>query len=121
MRRRAGFSFTTFNRVQKRVETFLYTCKDSLLASAFRMKFITATLITLISLGSALPAPGKLASRQETVKGFDISGWQDSVDFVGAYNAGLRFVMIKATEGTSFIDSTVSAKLILAHILNGIS
>ncbi|KAL4931409.1 lysozyme [Aspergillus undulatus] len=38
------------------------------------------------------------------VQGFDISNWQTSVDYAGAYNAGARFVMIKATEGTTFID-----------------
>ncbi|KAL3457519.1 glycoside hydrolase superfamily [Aspergillus heterothallicus] len=38
------------------------------------------------------------------VHGFDISNYQASVDYQGAYNSGARFVMIKATEGTSFID-----------------
>lgn len=30
-----------------------------------------------------------------TVDGFDISGYQESVDFAGAYKSGARFVMIK--------------------------
>ena len=42
-----------------------------------------------------------------TVKGFDISHYQNSVDFAGAYKDGLRFVIIKATEGTTYIDPKV--------------
>lgn len=30
-----------------------------------------------------------------TVQGFDISSYQPSVDFAGAYKSGARFVMIK--------------------------
>ncbi|KAJ6150637.1 hypothetical protein N7471_001836 [Penicillium samsonianum] len=45
-----------------------------------------------------------------SVQGFDISGYQPSVDFAGAYAAGARFVMIKATEGTSFISSSFSSQ-----------
>ncbi len=42
------------------------------------------------------------------VQGFDISNWQSSVDFRAAYNSGARFVIIKATEGTDFIDKKFS-------------
>ncbi|KAL4964306.1 lysozyme [Aspergillus stella-maris] len=42
------------------------------------------------------------------VQGFDISNYQSNVDFAGAYNAGARFVMIKATEGTTFTDRSFS-------------
>ncbi|KAJ5505177.1 hypothetical protein N7463_008051 [Penicillium fimorum] len=45
-----------------------------------------------------------------TIQGFDISGYQPSVDFAGAYAAGARFVMIKATEGTGFISSSFSSQ-----------
>ncbi|CAP86879.1 hypothetical protein E8E15_001991 [Penicillium rubens] len=45
-----------------------------------------------------------------SVQGFDISGYQPKVDFAGAYAAGARFVMIKATEGTSFISSSFSSQ-----------
>ncbi|KAL3476015.1 glycoside hydrolase superfamily [Aspergillus californicus] len=38
------------------------------------------------------------------VQGFDISNWQPTVDYEAAYTSGARFVMIKATEGTSYID-----------------
>lgn len=33
-----------------------------------------------------------------SVQGFDISGWQPSVDFAGAYASGARFVMIKVRD-----------------------
>jgi GH25 family lysozyme M1 (1,4-beta-N-acetylmuramidase) len=58
------------------------------------------------------------------VQGFDISHYQSSVDFQGAYDSGARFVIIKvirahythtkeltscqATEGTTFIDPAFS-------------
>ncbi|CDM37063.1 CAZyme family GH25 [Penicillium roqueforti] len=45
-----------------------------------------------------------------TVQGFDISSYQPSVDFAGAYKSGARFVMIKATEGTSYTSSTFSSQ-----------
>ncbi|RDW64450.1 lysozyme [Aspergillus mulundensis] len=38
------------------------------------------------------------------VQGFDISNWQPTVDYDGAYASGARFAMIKATEGTTYID-----------------
>ncbi|KAI7969038.1 hypothetical protein EIK77_008229 [Talaromyces pinophilus] len=43
-----------------------------------------------------------------TVQGFDISSYQPNVDFSAAYSSGARFVIIKATEGTTYIDSTFS-------------
>lgn len=41
--------------------------------------------------------PISLDSRADrpTVQGFDISHYQTNVDFVGAYEAGARFVIIK--------------------------
>ncbi|KAI1820508.1 glycoside hydrolase family 25 protein [Xylaria intraflava] len=49
-------------------------------------------------------ANGALAA----VQGFDISNYQPSVDFAAAYSAGARFVIIKATEGTTYLDPTFS-------------
>ncbi|KAI1105398.1 glycoside hydrolase family 25 protein [Jackrogersella minutella] len=50
---------------------------------------------TLLSLGSVALA---------AVPGFDISHYQSSVDFAAAYSSGARFVIIKATEGTTYVD-----------------
>ncbi|KAF9891811.1 hypothetical protein FE257_003292 [Aspergillus nanangensis] len=41
---------------------------------------------------------------QATVQGFDISHWQTSVNYAGAYGAGARF----ATEGTTYTDPSFS-------------
>ncbi|KAL2155770.1 hypothetical protein VTH82DRAFT_512 [Thermothelomyces myriococcoides] len=49
------------------------------------------------------------AGVQAAVQGFDISHYQSSVDFKAAYNSGARFVIIKATEGTSYIDPKFSS------------
>ncbi|KAI1751120.1 glycoside hydrolase family 25 protein [Xylaria castorea] len=59
-----------------------------------------ATLASLLGL-----ANGALAA----VQGFDISHYQSSVNFAAAYSAGARFVIIKATEGTTYIDPSFSS------------
>ncbi|KAI8627551.1 glycoside hydrolase family 25 protein [Xylariaceae sp. FL1651] len=50
-------------------------------------------------------ANGALAA----VSGFDISHYQSSVNFASAYSAGARFVIIKATEGTTYKDPSFSS------------
>ncbi|KAJ6105121.1 hypothetical protein N7523_010195 [Penicillium sp. IBT 18751x] len=67
----------------------------------------TATLCLFLTAGAASARP--LESRASGVQGFDISGYQSTVDFSSAYSAGARFVMIKATEGTTYIDSSFSS------------
>ncbi|KAJ3562937.1 hypothetical protein NPX13_g8374 [Xylaria arbuscula] len=59
-----------------------------------------ASLLSVLGL-----ANGALA----TVQGFDISHYQSSVNFAGAYAAGARFVIIKATEGTTYLDPKFSS------------
>ncbi|KAI4141378.1 MAG: hypothetical protein L6R39_005374 [Caloplaca ligustica] len=55
----------------------------------------------------ALPSPN--LEERATVQGFDISHYQANVNFQAAYNSGARFVIIKATEGTTYIDSSFSS------------
>ncbi|OCL06091.1 glycoside hydrolase family 25 protein [Glonium stellatum] len=45
---------------------------------------------------------------RDTVPGFDISHYQSTVDFTRAHSAGLRFVIIKATESTNYVDPKFS-------------
>jgi GH25 family lysozyme M1 (1,4-beta-N-acetylmuramidase) len=56
------------------------------------MKLSTASL--LITLGLANAAPAEIEKRS-TVQGFDISNYQATVNFAGAYSSGARFVIIK--------------------------
>ena len=50
------------------------------------------------------------ATASAEVQGFDISHWQETVDFTAAYNTGnLRFVYIKATESTTYRDPSFSS------------
>ncbi|KUL89539.1 hypothetical protein ZTR_04406 [Talaromyces verruculosus] len=63
------------------------------------MNMLVSTLAVTASLAGLAKA---------TVKGFDISSYQPNVDFSAAYSSGARFVIIKATEGTSYIDSSFS-------------
>ena len=37
-----------------------------------------------------------------SVEGIDVSGWQGNVDWAAQWNAGKRFVWVKATEGTGY-------------------
>lgn len=46
----------------------------------------------------ALAGSAALLGVQAAVQGFDISHYQPNVDFVGAHNAGARFVIIKVSE-----------------------
>ncbi|KAK4222049.1 glycoside hydrolase family 25 protein [Podospora fimiseda] len=63
------------------------------------MKFSISAALTLIL--AAIEA-------EAAVQGFDISHYQATVNYQGAYNSGARFVIIKATEGTSYIDPKFS-------------
>jgi len=65
------------------------------------MKPTTSTL--LLSILPLLPL--SLAS----VQGFDISHYQGTVDFAAAKSSGAGFVIIKATEGTSYTDPGFSS------------
>jgi GH25 family lysozyme M1 (1,4-beta-N-acetylmuramidase) len=40
------------------------------------------------------------ATAQAAVQGFDISHYQSSVNYAGAYSAGARFVIIKVSHNT---------------------
>ncbi|KAL9124289.1 MAG: hypothetical protein Q9217_006368 [Psora testacea] len=65
------------------------------------MRFPIAPLLLAFTLTSAAPAA---LEKRATVQGFDISHYQGTVNFKGAYDSGARFVIIKATEGTTYID-----------------
>ena len=77
----------------------------------------TVLLASIFSLPFALPLPQKELAKRSSVKGFDVSGYQPNVDFTSAYEGGLRFVLIKATESTDYISPTVgfsSTTIVLA-------
>ncbi|KAF2099221.1 glycoside hydrolase family 25 protein [Rhizodiscina lignyota] len=62
------------------------------------------------SCANILPLLTSLAGlASATVQGFDVSHYQSSVDWSAAYSGGLRFVMIKATEGTTYKDPSFSS------------
>ncbi|KAL2042564.1 hypothetical protein N7G274_005058 [Stereocaulon virgatum] len=69
------------------------------------MRFSAALLLVALKLVTATPAP---LEKRATVQGFDISNYQPNVNFKAAYNSGARFVIIKATEGTTYIDPSFS-------------
>ncbi|KAI0350891.1 glycoside hydrolase family 25 protein [Trametes cingulata] len=70
------------------------------------MKLPTAALFTVaVAVATAAPAPEKRANP----KGIDISSYQGTVNFNTVKANGISFVYIKATEGTTYIDSTFSS------------
>ncbi|KAK7931913.1 hypothetical protein PG985_002625 [Apiospora marii] len=60
------------------------------------------------ALFALLSSAALLGTTQAEVQGFDISHYQPNVNFKEAYAAGARFVIIKATEGTNYIDPKFS-------------
>ncbi|KAG8528619.1 uncharacterized protein KY384_006306 [Bacidia gigantensis] len=68
-----------------------------------------STLLTVCASALASAAPSGELEKRATVKGFDISHYQTSVDFNAAYSGGARFVIIKATEGTTYKDPSFSS------------
>ncbi len=70
------------------------------------MKFPTTafvgSLAALLSLVDAAP----IAKRVSGVPGFDISGYQPSPNYSAAVANGAKFVIIKATEGTTYKSSS---------------
>jgi len=63
------------------------------------MKFSLILAASGLSLVNAMPS--KLEERAQP-KGFDISGWQPNIDWSKVKSNGAQFVMIKATEGTTY-------------------
>ena len=69
------------------------------------MKHYLPIIASIIATTSATP----ILQKRDSVYGFDISHYQESVDFDAAYNdGGLRFVYIKATEGLDYQDPLFS-------------
>ncbi|KAI9897046.1 hypothetical protein N3K66_008068 [Trichothecium roseum] len=57
------------------------------------------------TVSAAVAVAGLASLVKAQVPGFDISGYQETTDFKKAYADGDRFVIIKATEGTSYKSS----------------
>ena len=98
------------------------------------MRLTLTFAVAAVCQAAALASPVGDLDKRDTVKGFDISNYQSTVNYQGAYNSGARFVIIKvlppappftllhtsyrsqtltptnpkATEGTTFIDPKFS-------------
>ncbi|KAL8991912.1 MAG: hypothetical protein Q9169_007541 [Polycauliona sp. 2 TL-2023] len=69
----------------------------------------TLTIATVYQAATTLALPlDNTLEKRATVPGFDISHYQPTVNYQGAYNSGARFVIIKATEGTTYTDPKFS-------------
>jgi GH25 family lysozyme M1 (1,4-beta-N-acetylmuramidase) len=71
-----------------------------------------AALVALIPLLSAVVAvPAPTLEKRAAPQGIDISHFQGTVNFNTVKANGVSFVYIKATEGTSTFDPTLSVTL----------
>lgn len=50
------------------------------------------------------PAPLEAATSPGPIAGIDVSMWQGSIDWETVKESGVEFVIIKATEGTNYVD-----------------
>ncbi|KAJ9479049.1 hypothetical protein PHBOTO_002527 [Pseudozyma hubeiensis] len=86
------------------VNTYLHRQQQDI-----KMKFsataLVGTVAALLSCVQAAPL-----EKRAYVDGFDVSRYQPNADMSGAYASGARFVVIKATEGTSVKSSTFSSQ-----------
>ena len=61
------------------------------------MKLVSTIGVVAICQAAALAVPADKLEKRATIQGFDISHYQSTVNYQGAYNSGARFVIIKVT------------------------
>ncbi|MGZ4149612.1 MAG: GH25 family lysozyme [Actinomycetota bacterium] len=66
-----------------------------------------AIVAALVSLAPATPA----VAARTTLPGIDVSNWQGTIDWSKVAGAGIRFAVIKATEGKTYDDPYYAANL----------
>ena len=82
------------------------------------VKSSTSSSTAPVSSQSSTPISISLASTESMVpqalpagvQGLDVSGWQSNVDWVAQRNMGARFAYVKATEGTTFTNSSFGSQ-----------
>ena len=74
------------------------------------------------SSGEAGRTPGAedQAARRATLPGIDVSHWQGTIDWASVADAGPRFVFMKATDDTDYVDPTFATNRAQARA-NGLS
>lgn len=71
-----------------------------------RLSYTLTALTSIAGLVSAAPLDKRAP---DGIPGFDISHYQGTVDMKGQASKGAKFVIIKATESTTYTDSSFSA------------
>lgn len=54
-------------------------------------------------------ASGPIPSKPDPIAGIDVSMWQGSIDWEAVKESGIEFVIVKATEGITYVDPTFIA------------
>ena len=76
-------------------------------------RIAAVSAFTLAANGALLR--GNSSASSVTLPGIDVSVYQGSIDWHAVAASGIKFVSIKATEGSTFIDSHLSANWNGAH------
>lgn len=83
-----------------------------------RRAFLACVLTVLVAIGTvpaaaaaarrvvAVPPGVNPAAASSVLEGIDVSRWQNTIDWPMVASAGKAFAIIKATEGTSYVDPT---------------
>ena len=74
------------------------------------MRFSATALIGTLAGLASLSVGAPLEKRVSGTPGFDISGYQPNPNYSSAVANGAKFVIIKATEGTTFKSSSFSSQ-----------
>lgn len=73
------------------------------------MKRALLAVLATLAAGLGLTVAATPASAAGVVYGMDVSHYQGAINWTTQYNAGARFVYIKATEGTTYTDPNFSS------------
>jgi len=65
-------------------------------------------MLMLITAIVCVAGPGVVSA---DVLGIDVSHWQGTIDWTDVHNANYKFAFVKATEGTSFLDSNFDTNM----------
>jgi len=87
----------------------MYSRLQRALASLFAVSILLAAMGTVQASGlpgspTTRDAGSEPAATSSTLEGIDVSHWQGTIDWTKVSGAGMRFAMIKATDGTAFVD-----------------
>ena len=83
-----------------------------------RAAYVRVSVLTALTVGLAL-TPGTVQAGSATLPGIDVSHWNGAIDWATVADDGVRFAVMKASEGRAYTDPTYAGHLAQATA-NGI-